>query len=153
MILQFVPSFLISGLTARFERSAAFYDCRNEAARLQVSRSLEYTGGMQLRNARLCLDCEEVHEAEQCPICASEMFASITRWVPAPERRARPRTNPANERTDAYRALLDSETRPSTTRRLLKHGALGLTAVGLIGWFVRQNRSREARAPESRSDN
>jgi len=107
---------------------------------------------MQLRNARLCLDCEEVHDAEQCPICASEMFASITRWVPAPERRTRPRATPSNERADAYRALLNSESRPSTTRRLLKQGALGLTAVGLIGWFVRQNRAREARASESRSD-
>lgn len=124
----------------------------NEPASLQVSRSLEYTGPMQLRNARLCLDCEEVHDAEQCPICASEMFASITRWVPAPERRARPRANPHNERADAYRALLDSEPRPSTARRLLKHGALGLTAVGLIGWFVRQNRSREPRGSESQSD-
>ena len=99
---------------------------------------------MQLRNARLCLDCEEVHDAEQCPICASEMFASITRWVPAPERRTRPRATPPSERADAYRELLNTEPRPSTTRRLLKHGALGLTAVGLISWFVRQNRSRES---------
>ena len=99
---------------------------------------------MQLRNARLCLDCEEVHDAEQCPICASEMFASITRWVPAPERRTRPRATPPSERADAYRELLNPEPpRPSTARRLLKGGALGLTAVGLIGWFVRQNRSRE----------
>ena len=36
---------------------------------------------MQLRNARLCLDCEEVHDAQQCPACASEMYAPITRWV------------------------------------------------------------------------
>jgi hypothetical protein len=42
------------------------------------------------------------------------------------------------------RALLHTEKSPSTTRRLLKHGALGLTAVGLIGWFVRQNRSRDS---------
>jgi hypothetical protein len=103
---------------------------------------------MQLRNARLCLDCEEVHDAEQCPICASEMFASITRWVPAPERRTRPRATPSSERADAVRELLNPEPRPSTTRRLLKGGALGLTAVGLIGWLVRQNRSRETRAPQ-----
>ena len=32
---------------------------------------------MQLRNARLCLDCEEVHDAQQCPACASAMFAPI----------------------------------------------------------------------------
>jgi len=104
---------------------------------------------MQLRNARLCLDCEEVHDAEQCPICASEMFASITRWVPAPERRTRPRTAPPNERADVYRELLNSEPRPSTARRLLKGGALGLTAVGLIGWLVRQNRSRDSRDAKS----
>lgn len=104
---------------------------------------------MQLRNARLCLDCEEVHDAEQCPICASEMFASITRWVPAPERRARPRSAAANERADVYRELLTAEPRPSTTRRLLKGGALGLTAVGLIGWLVRQNRSRDSREEKS----
>ena len=99
---------------------------------------------MQLRNARLCLDCEEVHDAQQCPICASEMFASITRWVPAPERRTRPRAATSGDRADTYRALLHTEKSPSTTRRLLKHGALGLTAVGLIGWFVRQNRSRDS---------
>ena len=39
---------------------------------------------MQLRNARLCLDCEEVHDAAHCPACASESFAFITRWVPSP---------------------------------------------------------------------
>ena len=43
---------------------------------------------MQLRTARLCLDCEELHEENTCPVCASEMFAFLTRWVPAEERRA-----------------------------------------------------------------
>ena len=38
---------------------------------------------MQLRNARVCLDCEELHEQQQCPVCASEAFAFLTRWVPA----------------------------------------------------------------------
>src|SRR5258705_11052910 len=47
---------------------------------------------MQLRVARLCLDCEEIHEAQQCPACASETFAFLTRWVPAPERRSKPRS-------------------------------------------------------------
>jgi hypothetical protein len=44
---------------------------------------------MQLREARLCLDCEELHTAERCPICASEAFAYVTRWLPVDERRAR----------------------------------------------------------------
>ena len=47
---------------------------------------------MQLRKARLCIDCEELHDQWQCPVCASETFAFITRWMPAPERRKKPRT-------------------------------------------------------------
>jgi len=46
---------------------------------------------MQLRKARLCIDCEELHDQWQCPVCASETFAFITRWMPAPERRKKPR--------------------------------------------------------------
>lgn len=46
---------------------------------------------MQLRVARLCLDCEELHDAQQCPVCASETFAFVSRWVPTPERRANAR--------------------------------------------------------------
>jgi hypothetical protein len=46
---------------------------------------------MKLRVARLCLDCDELHDGQQCPVCTSEAFAYITRWVPAPERRQRPR--------------------------------------------------------------
>src|SRR5918994_2349536 len=38
---------------------------------------------MQLRNARVCLDCEELHEQQVCPVCASEAFAFVIRWVPA----------------------------------------------------------------------
>jgi len=92
---------------------------------------------MQLRNARLCLDCEEVHDAQQCPICASEMFTPITRWVVAPERRTRARVEPSSSRAEIYRALIDAENRPSKTSRLLKGGALGVAALGLLGWFMR----------------
>jgi len=44
---------------------------------------------MQLHVARLCLDCQEVHAETRCPVCASESFAALSRWIPAPERRAR----------------------------------------------------------------
>ena len=101
---------------------------------------------MQLRIARLCLDCEEVHDAQQCPVCASEMFAPISRWVPVPERRGRPRTPASTPRADVYRALTDAaEARPSKTGRLLKNGVLGLTAVGLIGWFMRNPRKPDSK--------
>lgn len=93
---------------------------------------------MQLRTARVCLDCEEVHEAQQCPICASESFAFISRWVPAPERRARPRP-PASEEADTYRLLLDQDRVQPRTRRLLKGGALGLTLLGLASLVWRRH--------------
>jgi len=32
---------------------------------------------MQLRTARLCLDCEELHQDQQCPNCASEAFVYL----------------------------------------------------------------------------
>ena len=93
---------------------------------------------MQLRIARLCLDCDEIHDAQQCPVCASEMFAYMTRWVPAPERRHVPRETPS-PRADVYAALTDEKGR--TSRRMLKGGVLGLTAVGLVGWFMRNPRA------------
>jgi hypothetical protein len=92
---------------------------------------------MQLRNARLCLDCEEVHDAPQCPLCASEMYVPITRWVVAPERRAPSHSEPSSSRAEIYRALIEGEKLPSRTRRLLKGGALGVAALGVLGWFIR----------------
>ena len=95
---------------------------------------------MQLRNARLCLDCEEVHDAPQCPVCASETFAFMTRWVPAPERRERarpPQEPPRPEELQAYRTLLDTADKPNNGRgwQLVRQGAVGLALVGVAGWL------------------
>jgi hypothetical protein len=92
---------------------------------------------MQLRTARLCLDCEEVHDAMRCPSCASETFTYITRWIPAPERRnrVRPTTSPEAE---VYRNLVAKESASPGTKRMLKGGVVGLTALGLAGWFLRK---------------
>jgi hypothetical protein len=94
---------------------------------------------MQLRNARLCLDCEEVHDAQQCPGCASETFAFVTRWVPAPERRGRPRpTEPERPlELEAYRLMLEPDKVPPSGWRLVKRGAVGLALFGLAGWIWR----------------
>ena len=52
---------------------------------------------MKLKDARLCLDCEELHDQERCPQCASEAFAFVTRWIPTArdvERATAPRREP-----------------------------------------------------------
>jgi len=110
---------------------------------------------MQLRTARLCLDCEEVHDAQQCPSCASESFAYITRWVPVPERRQRPRPAdvPNAETVDTYRAMLGPE--PAGPWRLIRRGALGLAIVGVAGLLWRRNAppgESSGRGPATGSD-
>jgi hypothetical protein len=104
---------------------------------------------MQLRNARLCLDCEEVHESQQCPICASESFVFLTRWVPAPERRQKPRTGPPpspDETVDTYREILNP--RPNSAGwRFVKGGAMGLALFGVASLMFR---NRDERRPESK---
>ena len=94
---------------------------------------------MQLRVARLCLDCEEIHAARTCPRCTSESFALISRWVPAPERRARPR--PESSDADIYRELLAENPDHPLSHKWLKGGALAATiGLGLGGWLLRKRR-------------
>jgi hypothetical protein len=103
---------------------------------------------MQLRIARLCLDCEEVHAAQQCPICASETFVFLSRWVPVPERRTAPRPQPPPE-VDTYRQMTSGEPAPSPGLRLLRRGVVGLTAVGLASWIWRTSRGKADGPPET----
>jgi hypothetical protein len=85
---------------------------------------------MQLRSARLCLDCEELHEESQCPICASEAFVFLTRWVPVDDRRGRKRPVPR------------PASPPVRVSRLVKGGALGLAAIATARWLLRNPRSQ-----------
>ena len=94
---------------------------------------------MKLRDARLCLDCDEVHGDGMCPVCGSESFAYVSRWVPAPETNRAPR--PAtSEQAEVFRELLSGDG-ASPNRRLIKRGLLGLTALGLAGWAWRSARA------------
>jgi hypothetical protein len=96
-----------------------------------------YTDPMQLHTARLCLDCQEVHEAGACPICGSESFAFITRWIPAPERRVTVRPERAPNDVDTYRQLLAADAAPPKTHQWLKRGAVVAAAVTVAGWLFR----------------
>jgi hypothetical protein len=92
---------------------------------------------MQLQDARLCMDCEEVHDAQVCPVCSSETFAYITRWIPAPDKRPRPRPPEpsAAETVNTYRELLSPSTAArSGVARWLRRGAVGLAAVTAVSW-------------------
>lgn len=97
---------------------------------------------MQLRTARLCLDCDEVHDAQQCPVCASETFAYLTRWVPVPDRprnASRPADVDAPETVGAYREMLHPAERPrGGVWRTVRRGAVGLALFGIAGWALRQ---------------
>jgi hypothetical protein len=83
---------------------------------------------MQLRQTRLCLDCEELHRADRCPICASEAFVYLTRWIPADERRSRRREEPAPT------APTPPAHAPGMSRWLAR-GAAGLVLVATGRWL------------------
>lgn len=94
---------------------------------------------MQLRDARLCLDCEEIHAGPNCPACGSETFAYVSRWVPAPEG-SRPSRPASSADAEVYRELLEPGSGTAPPRSLMKRGLLGLTAIGLAGWAWRKAR-------------
>jgi hypothetical protein len=103
---------------------------------------------VQLKGARLCLDCDEIHEAQQCPVCASETFAYLARWIPSPERRVRPRADPPPEAA-VYRRLLVADAIRPKAGRLLKRGAVGFAALSVARWMWRQSRSARHAAKNS----
>lgn len=101
---------------------------------------------MKLRDARLCLDCDEVHETGMCPGCGSESFAFVSRWVPAPDGARGPRPA-SSESAEIYRELLSTEAAPGD-RRLLKRGLLGLTALGIAGLAWKSSRAAAGKQKE-----
>lgn len=100
---------------------------------------------MQLRSARLCLDCDEVHDAQQCPQCASETFAFITRWVPIPDRpdrpvkRSRAQEVASPDTLGAYQEMLQPQEQQGGKWRTVRRGAMGLALFGIAGWLWRHN--------------
>jgi hypothetical protein len=105
---------------------------------------------MKLNTARLCLDCDEVHDEPRCPVCASESFAFIKRWVTAPERQAAGSITQKerSERAATYRALLDANPEPTMARRLVKGGVVGLAVLGAAGWLLQRNAAEKKKADE-----
>jgi hypothetical protein len=101
---------------------------------------------MKLDVARLCLDCEEVHEHQVCPHCGSEAFAFLTRWVqPTSDVRLKTRVTAGETTTgqprppdqvEALRQLIEGKP-PARRSALVLKGLLGVAAFGLAGWAWR----------------
>lgn len=112
---------------------------------------------MRLDAARLCLDCEEVHEAQICPVCSSEAFAYMTRWVqPSVARREeRSATEPSvtmshprtPEQIEAYKHIVEGTPRRRRTG-LVTGSVLGLAAVSLAGWAIRASSRQRGKSEE-----
>jgi len=90
---------------------------------------------MQLRNARLCLSCEEIHAAGHCPVCTSESFAYVSRWIPPDERRLEPRAAPAQPAAQpAAPPVLPARParpvpQPAGAMRWVRRGATGVAVL------------------------
>jgi hypothetical protein len=75
---------------------------------------------MQLRNARLCLNCEEIHTSGHCPVCASESFAYVSRWIPPEERR---------REKGSVKAAAPPPSQGGRPGRWVKRGAAGVAVI------------------------
>jgi hypothetical protein len=94
---------------------------------------------MQLRGTRLCLDCEELHANDRCPVCASDAFVFLTRWVPADERRTR--------RREETPPPPSSPTQTPGMSRWLARGAAGLVLVATGRWLWKSARPMQWSEP------
>jgi hypothetical protein len=113
---------------------------------------------MRLDDARLCLDCEELHNEHECPACGSEAFAFLKRWIKTTN--SRPRVSSTrdplapvdvvsreatSEQLDAWRQIVEGKAPEPRRGRLIARGLVGLAAMGLAGWaWTRAGRKDDA---------
>ena len=125
---------LVNSLDAGLSSGPAFSPAR---------ASLTYTKDMQLRTARLCLDCEEVHESQECPICLSEAGVYLTRWIPPEERRTR-RFPSAIKVTPVARDPAGWLTRDPA--RWVRRGVFGLAVLAASRWLWQTRSEAQSRS-------
>ncbi len=104
---------------------------------------------MHLSVARLCLDCQEIHEQDRCPICTSEAFGFMTRWVKVDgPQRAPGHVKPVepSSKVDSYRQILNPTPQRSLAARWLRKGGLVVAAGYLArwGWQIASEHTRPA---------
>ena len=89
---------------------------------------------MQLHLARLCLDCEDIHEASACPLCASESWIYLSRWIPR-ERRSGASSG------DRFAPPLRVSRKAAAT-----YGIAGVAVAGALEWARRRRKRFQAYA-------
>src|ERR1043165_6698110 len=98
---------------------------------------------MQLHVARLCLDCQEVHAQTRCPVCASESFAALSRWIPAQERRARVRAADGEDLAETYHRVLNAPAAateaPKSRAKWPRRAAFVVATLGVGSWLWRRS--------------
>jgi len=106
---------------------------------------------MQLNVARLCLDCQEIHEEDRCPVCTSEAFGFMTRWVKidVPPTRVSPQEKSPrrSSKVDTYTKLLNPQSQRSAAARWLRKGGI-VVAVGYLarwGWQIANAQDRASK--------
>src|SRR5712691_8345193 len=108
---------------------------------------------MRLALARLCLDCEEVHDGDRCPVCGSETFAFLKKWVPPTalaegslRLRQDVRSSGSPEQLKTYQQLLEPDRSASRKRSLIARGALGLAILGAVRlvWHLGKSSGEDA---------
>ena len=94
---------------------------------------------IDLRKARLCLDCEMIFEGPQCPACTSQSFVPVTRWIRPMERRETKRPAPQPK-------VIPAQSKP---RGLLKKSLyVGLGAYGVWRMLFQPAKPRRRKPPE-----
>ena len=109
---------------------------------------------MKLDVARLCLDCDEIHEDQICPACSSEAFAFSRAGSRPPGNTgsnggaAPPVVQPAAthqartpEQIEAFRQLIEGKPEKRPVAASSTKGVVGLAAVSLLGWAWRARRT------------
>ena len=93
---------------------------------------------MKLDVARLCLDCEEVHDSQKCPVCASETFAYLRRWVPSDGKPQKPEVKDGVKMMPYERFFFDD---------LTHHGHQG--RIGYLNQKILEPRSYDYRMTDA----
>ena len=117
-----------------------------------VEEAIQYTDIMQLHTARLCFNCEDVHDQPICPACGSDSFAYHQPVDPGVGTTRADQRAPLAGTAETYRQLLDTTGQTSGAKRWMTGGMVGLAAITMAGWAWRRKAASRGEAVASTID-